>query len=163
MTVCWVRKQTKLNISRKPVESFKEKCRALCRCHEWNDIILGNTSQKTNLLVACPTIVTMIKYTLFFTCNVFLTQPRCCLTFSLHCLQMLLRCCLIHITIIIRRHNLYLVYLFFLIFSLIFIVINHITSFCIFLNNFFYYFWMITWMKKVNNLQIAKVQLQCVA
>ena len=99
----------------------------------------------------------------FYMQRFFLTQPQCCLTLSLHCLQMLLRCCLIHITIIIRRHNLYLVYLFFLIFSLIFIVINHITSFCIFLNNFFYYFWMITWMKKVNNLQIAKVQLQCVA
>ena len=29
--------------------------------------------------------------------------------------------------------------------------------------NMFYYFWMITWMKKVNNFQIAKVQPQGVA
>ena len=54
---------------------------------------------------------------------------------------MSLRCCLIHITIIVLRHILYLVHLspclglfmsylcdLFFIFSLIFIVINHITS-----------------------------------
>ena len=79
----------------------------------------------------------------FFISNIFSTQPQCCLTFSWIELQMLLRCCLIHITIIILRHILYLVYLSpcvgldlrmsylcdqFFIFSLIFIVINHATS-----------------------------------
>ena len=38
----------------------------------------------------------------------FSTQPQCCLTSSWIELQMLLRCCLIHITIIILRHILYL-------------------------------------------------------
>ena len=69
---------------------------------------------------------------------------------------MLLRCCLIHAVIILPRHSLYLVYVcpclglglfmsylcdLYFIFSLIFIVINHITSFrqtyffCAFLEN----------------------------
>ena len=80
----------------------------------------------------------------FYKQRFFSTHPRCCLTFSWIELQMLLKCCLIHLTIIIRRHILYseylcrclgldlfmsyLYYLFF-IFGLIFIVINHITSF----------------------------------
>ena len=63
---------------------------------------------------------------------------------------------------------LYLHALFF-ISSLILVVINHITSFkqTFFVNileyfnlNIFYYFWMITWMKKSNNFQIVKVQPQ---
>ena len=73
----------------------------------------------------------------------FSTKPQCCWTFSWIELQMLFRCCLIHITIIILRQNLYLIYLclylclglymshvcnLFFIFSLTFIVINHITS-----------------------------------
>ena len=41
----------------------------------------------------------------------FSTQSQCCLTFSWIELQVLLWCCLIHITIIILRHILYLVYL----------------------------------------------------
>ena len=41
----------------------------------------------------------------------FSTQPQCCLIFSWIELQMLLRCCLIHISIIILRHFLYLLYL----------------------------------------------------
>ena len=50
-------------------------------------------------------------------------------------------------------------------FSLIFIAINHITSFSrrICFCTFFrisYYFWTITWMKKANNFQIAKVKPQ---
>ena len=76
--------------------------------------------------------------------RVFPTQPQCCLNFSWIELHMLLRCCLIYITIIIQRHILYLVYLcpflglglfmlylydLFFIFSLIFIAINHKTSF----------------------------------
>ena len=41
----------------------------------------------------------------------FSTQPQCCSTFLWIELQMLLRCCLIHISIIILRHFLYLLYL----------------------------------------------------
>ena len=93
---------------------------------------------------------------------------------------MLLRCCLIHITIIISRHILYIVYLcpylclgvfmsylldLFFIFSPIFIFINHITSlnrrtcFLHIFKNIFYYIWMITWMKKPHNFLIAKLSL----
>ena len=70
-------------------------------------------------------------------------QPQCCLTFSWIELQMLLRSCLTHITIIIPRHILYLIYLcpcldldlfksylcnLFFNFRLIFIVVNHVIS-----------------------------------
>ena len=57
----------------------------------------------------------------------------------------------------------------FFILSLIFIVINHITSlnrrncFLYIFQNISYYFWMITWMKKANNFQIPKVLLDCFA
>ena len=83
------------------------------------------------------------------------------------------------------RHNLYLVYLcpylglgllmsylcgIFFIFSLIFTVTNHITSlkqtplsFCTFFRISPIIFWMITWMNKVNNFQMEKVQPQGVA
>ena len=80
----------------------------------------------------------------FFISKVFFsTQPQRCLTFSWIEFQMLLRCCLIHITIIILRHILYLFYLcpclglgllisylcdLFFIFNLIFITIHHINS-----------------------------------
>ena len=90
-------------------------------------------------------IETMLKCTLFFISYAFFsTQPQCCLTFSWIELQMLLRCCLVHIAIMILKHMLYLVYLYpclglghfmsylcdlFFIFSLVFIVINHTTSF----------------------------------
>ena len=74
----------------------------------------------------------------FFISNAFFQLS---LSFQLQLSHMLLRCCLIHITIIILRHILYLVYLcpylvlglsmwhlcdLFLIFNLISIVINHI-------------------------------------
>ena len=80
----------------------------------------------------------------FYNQRFFSTQPQCCLTFPWIELQMLLRCCLIHITIIILRHILHLVYFclclglglfmshlcdLFFISSIIFIVINNITSF----------------------------------
>ena len=84
------------------------------------------------------------NYTHFFIRKAFFsTQLQCCLTFSWIQLQMLLSCCLIHISIIILRYVLYLLYLclclglslfmfylfdIFFIFSLIFIAINHITS-----------------------------------
>ena len=78
----------------------------------------------------------------FYKQRFFSTQPLCCLTLSWIELIMLLRCCLIHITIIILTHILYLVYLcqclglgqfmlyhchLFFIFSFIFIVIIHMT------------------------------------
>ena len=95
---------------------------------------------------------------------------------------MFLRCCLMHITIIITRHILYLVYLcsclglglfmsylcdLFFIFILILMVINNIISLKrthLFFAHFFLLFpttfYMITWMKKVNNFQIAKFSLR---
>ena len=88
----------------------------------------------------------MNKHTRFFFCKqrFFSTQPQCCLTFLWIELQVFLRCCLIHISIIVLRYILHLVYLspclglglfmsylcdLFFIISLTFIVINHITSF----------------------------------
>ena len=79
----------------------------------------------------------------FYKQRFFSTQPQFCLAFSWIKFQILLRCCLIHITIIILRRILSLVRLcsrlglgllesylcdLFFIFSLIFSVINHITS-----------------------------------
>ena len=83
------------------------------------------------------------EYTLLLKTILFLSHPQHCLIFPRIQLQMLLRCCLLHITIIILIHILYLVYICtylrlvlfilylcdpFLIFSLIFILINHIIS-----------------------------------
>ena len=77
-------------------------------------------------------------------CNYTLFLSQCFLIFSWNKLQMLLRCYLIHITITILRHILHMVYLspllglslfmsylydLIFIWSLIFIVISHITSF----------------------------------
>ena len=102
---------------------------------------------------------------------------------------MLLRCGLIHLSIIILRHYIYYIYyrhyllylgprldlsLFmsylcdlFFIFIFIFIMINRMNTDTFFLllllQNMSYCFWMITWIKNVNNFQIAKVQPQCVA
>ena len=89
------------------------------------------------------------------------------LFFSTHLyFKMLLRCCLINVTVIKLRHILYLGYLcpcrglgifmsylcnLFFIFSLIFNVINHITS-----SKQTHYFWIITWMKKVKQSRAAK-------
>ena len=116
----------------------------------------------------------------FYKQRSFSTQPMCCLTFSWTGLQMLLRCCLMHITIIIQKYILYLVYLYpcldiglfmlylwdlHFIFNLICTLINPITLFkqmCLFFVDTFYrtspYFRRITWMKKAINFQIAKVQ-----
>ena len=80
----------------------------------------------------------------FYKQRFFSTQPQCCLTASWIELQMLLRCCWIHISIIIQGFVLCLVHLrpclslglfmlylcdLFFIVCLIFIAINHITSF----------------------------------
>ena len=94
---------------------------------------------------------------------------------------MLLRCCLIHITNIVLLNILYLVYLcsclglglfilylcdILFIFSLIFIIINHIILskethlFCYIFYNISFYFWMIKLMNKVKNFLIAKFSLK---
>ena len=120
----------------------------------------------------------------FYKQRVFSLQSQCCSTFSWIELKILLRFCLIHVTITMLRHILYLVYLcpcvglslfnfypndLFFILSLIFIAINHITSlnrrncFLYIFQDISYYFWMITWMKKANNFQIPKVLLDCFA
>ena len=126
-----------------------------------------------------PCLVSKTHASFFLKLMLFSIQPQCCWTFSW--IGLLLRCCLIHATIIILRQILYLVYLYpclglglsmpylcdlFLVFSLIFIAINHITSFkqtYLFFEHILEYlllFLMIIWMKKVNNFQRAKVQLQ---
>ena len=98
---------------------------------------------KFSLFVICvEAIIYLLLHAFFYKQRYFSTQLQCCLTFSHIELQMLLRYCLIHITIIILRHILHLVYLcicldlglfvscdLFFISSLIFILINHITSF----------------------------------
>ena len=73
----------------------------------------------------------------------FSTQPQCCLTFSRIELQMLLSCCLIHISITLLKHYLYLLFVcsfldvglflsylsdLFVIFIFIFIIINRAIS-----------------------------------
>ena len=81
------------------------------------------------------------SYKLLYKQRFFSPQPQCCLTFSWIELQILLMCCLIHISIIILSHILYLLYLclcldldlfmsclcdLFFIFIFIFIMINRI-------------------------------------
>ena len=51
------------------------------------------------------------EYTLFYEQRFFSTQPPRCLILSWIELQMSLKCCLIHITIIIMRNIIYLLYL----------------------------------------------------
>ena len=106
---------------------------------------------------------------LFYKQHIFSTQPQCCL---------LLRCCLILLSITILKRFLYLLYLhscldvglcdLFFIFIFIFIMINRINTdalvlLLIFQNMPYYYFWITTWLKKVNNFQMANVQPQGVA
>ena len=131
----------------------------------------------------------MVSYILlctrfFYKQHFFSTQPQCLLAFSWIELQTLPRCCLIHSSIIILRNILYLVYscpclglgLFmsylgdpFFFFSLIFIVINRITSlkqthlFFIHILEYLLLFLDDNKMKKADDFQIAKVQPQCVA
>ena len=121
------------------------------------------------------------KYTLFHEQRSFSMEPQCCSTLSCIELQMLLRCCLIHITIIILRHILYLVYLrpclalglfmsylcdLFSIFCLIFVAINHITLFkptyLLFVHFLEYHllFWDDNVDGKSKFFQVAKIQLK---
>ena len=55
--------------------------------------------------------INVFSLTSYLIPHIFISQPQCCWNFSWIELQMLLRCCLIHITIIILRHILYLVFL----------------------------------------------------
>ena len=124
----------------------------------------------------------------FYKQRSFSTLPQYCLTFSWFELQMLLRCYLIHIRIIIMRH--YAEILFILhFFSMsrprtMYIVsvwsIFHfhlhfhydqsynlmntviLVSLLIF-ENMSYHFWIITWVKNANNLQITKASGCCLA
>ena len=55
--------------------------------------------------------INVFSLTSYLIPHIFISQPQSCWNFSWIELQMLLRCCLIHITIIILRHILYLVFL----------------------------------------------------
>ena len=95
-------------------------------------------------IISSASSLSVYKLHAFFINNAFFsTQPHCCLTSLLLELQMLRRCCLIHISIIILRHFLYLLYLWphiylglfmlylcdlFFIFIFTFIMINRIIS-----------------------------------
>ena len=127
----------------------------------------------------------IILHAFYYKQRFYSTQPQsCCLTFSWIELQILLGCCLTLVAIIILKHILYSVYLrsclglglfmshlcdLFFIFSLIFIVINHITSLKqthLFFENFLEYLLLVLDNKvdkKGNNFQIAKGQPQGVA
>ena len=91
---------------------------------------------------ACVFKITIFPTRFFYKQHFFSTQPQFCLTFSWTELQMLLTCCL-HISIIVVRHFLHLLYLcpwldlglfmsylydLFFIFIFIFVMINRITS-----------------------------------
>ena len=130
-----------------------------------------------SFICVCRNIVpyALMLYTLFYKQRFFSTLPQCCLAFSWIELQMLLRYCLIHIscwlihiTIIILEHFLYLFYLnpcldlclfrpylcyLFFIFIFIFIIINRIIwlkqtqlFFCLFFRIFSFIFgWYHGW------------------
>ena len=130
-----------------------------------------------SFICVCRNIVpyALMLYTFFYKQRFFSTLPQCCLAFSWIELQMLLRYCLIHIscwlihiTIIILEHFLYLFYLnpcldlclfrpylcyLFFIFIFIFIIINRIIwlkqtqlFFCLFFRIFSFIFgWYHGW------------------
>ena len=116
-------------------------------------------SRKLTMLLITKKIIKLETFTLlFYKRRFFQTQLQCCLYFSWIELQILLRRCLIHMSIIILRHYLYLLYLclclglgpfmsylcdLFFIFNFIFIKINRIISwiqrhlfFCLFMRIF---------------------------
>ena len=89
--------------------------------------------------IECTLFITL--NTRFFISNALISQSQCCLTISLIELQVLFWCCLIHITITMLIHILYLVNLWpclgltlfmlyacdiFIIFSVTFIIMNHL-------------------------------------
>ena len=117
----------------------------------------------------------VLRYTFFlYKERFFSTQPCSCLTFSWIELQILVRCCLIHVSIVIMRHFLYLLYLspyldlgllLSYLYDLFFInLMNTETPVLLLIfQNMSHYFYMIAWMKSVKNSHIAKVQPQGVA
>ena len=94
-------------------------------------------------------LVTTTRF--FYKQRFFSTQPHCGLTFSWIMLQMLLRCCLTHISIIILKHFLYLVYLcswlgrIYVIYVIVSIMNTDTFFLLLIFKSTFYYFWMITW------------------
>ena len=132
---------------------FTTKWDAYCKMWHYNAHIIPLTVKERILFLKKPSfreglefncLVTNNLYAFFSIKNAFFsTQSQCSLTCSWTEHQMLLRCYLIHINIIILRQILYSAYLcpcldlglfmlylcdLFFILSLIFIVINHITS-----------------------------------
>ena len=144
--------------------------------------ILWRKTQKIWLVFIIGKLLYVTKvHAFFFINNAFFMNFHEFMSFSRTELWMFFRYCLIHITIIILRHNLYILCLcpcldldlfmphlcdLFFISSLILIVINYITWFkltYLFFWNIFYYFRMITWIKKVNNFEITKGKFQGIA
>ena len=66
---------------------------------------------QVSLLKVCESFLLRQSTRFFYEQLFFSTKRQCCLTFSLTELQMLPRCCLLHKSIIILRHFLYLLYL----------------------------------------------------
>ena len=144
---------------------------------------------KDNMFLNCiclnsPTQHEGIKYLIRQFCEIhaflykqhfFSSQSQCCLMLSFIELQILLSCCLTHIGIIILRHFLYLLYLcscldigLFMsylcnLFFIFIFILQTSFFFCLFFRICTIIFWMITWMKNVNNFQMPKVQPQGVA
>ena len=126
---------------------------------------LGRVTSETLFVMIMPDKI----HAIFYKESFLSTRLQCCLTFSWVEFQLLLKCFLIHISIVIPKHFLYLcpclnLGLFMpclcgLFFIFIFIMINRInTDTLVISQNTSYYFWMITWIKNVNNFQMAKVQ-----
>ena len=105
--------------------------------------LIGSLTPFCNYIRFAIEVISAAHALIFYEQRFFATQPQCCLTFSWIGLQMLLRCCLIHISVIILRHFLYLLYLcpcldlglflsyicdLFFIFIFIFIMINCISQ-----------------------------------
>ena len=126
-------------------------------------------------------IYIIVLHAFFYKQRFFTIQPQCCLTFSWIEAQMLLRCCLIHKSIIILWHFLYLLYLcpfldlgLFILYYVIYFSFSFSFSVWLFVEDherrricssayfleYFLFFWTLTWMKNVNNFRVAKVRPQ---
>ena len=114
------------SVSHNPIARYKHKFKQV------QGVYFGHTQHKIQHITR-----------FFYKQRFFSTQSQCCFTFSWIQLQMLLSCCLIHKSIIILRHFLYLLSLcpclklslflsylcdLFFIFIFIFITINHMNT-----------------------------------
>ena len=90
------------------------------------------------------------QYMLFYNQCFFSSQPQRCLSFSWIELQMLLRYCLIYTYKHHHYHEIILIFTIWLPFSYHLMNADTIFLFLI-VWKIPYYFWMITWMKNVNN------------